>query len=329
MDGIEAVDAGLTRFPDPSSLLAGLASVLCGNAAASDHVTLIERRPNGYASTFPSEIVTVRIGKDETRTVFCKYDRPIDHDAHGHRHALSYEAAVYDRVLSQAGTAGPRLYGVHEAPPSGQTWIVLESIDPHMRLDKAPDRDVIGKAARWIGAFHAANEASERAGRLGFLGAYDESYYLGWARRTAEFTLKLHDRYPWLPLLCERFAEVLDLLFQNPPTVIHGEYTPHNILVREGRIYPIDWQTAAIARGEIDLACLIDGWPEQPSRSARSEYIDARWPRSAPREFERTLDAALLYIQLRWLGDRPEWTDKGMHRLDRLHSIGVRLGLVR
>ena len=298
-------------------------------AGARGGVTLIERKPNPYASTFPSELVTLRIGETETRTVFCKYDRRIDHDAHGHRHALAYEGAVYSRVLSPAGIASPRLFGVHEARSPGQTWLVLESIVPHMRLEKVPDQTAFGEAARWIGAFHAANAGCERDGRLDFLSVYDESYYLGWAQRTCEFTRGMHDRFPWLPALCERAGDAFGILREQPSTVIHGEYSPHNILVREGRIHPIDWQTAAIACGEIDLACLIDGWPEEPSCRARREYLQARWPRGAPDGFERVLDAAALYVQLRWLGDRPEWTDKGSFRLDPLQALGMRLGLLR
>src|SRR5205807_8984724 len=134
-------------------------------------------------------------------------------------------------------------------------------------------------------------------------------YYVGWAGRTSKFAGRLHRSFPWLAKLCDDFGDVIAPLLEAPLTIIHGEYQPHNVLCREGEIYPVDWQSAAIASGEIDLVGLLDGWwPEDVVRHCEFEYRKARWPLGAPADFEQRLGAARLYWPLRWLGDLPEQT---------------------
>lgn len=322
------MDPGLSQYPEGCDLVAGLAVVLGQSAGASEQPTLVARKPNGYASTFPSEIVTIRMPNGSSRTAFCKYDRRLDHDFHGHRHDLLYEGRVYSRILQANRMGTPRLYGVHKEPHTGQTWLIFENIDAYIRLDKAPGANALGDAAAWIGSFHRIHENDVSRAAMRFLTRYDDDYYSGWAHRSMRFTRHLHEGHPWLPSLCRRYLQLVPQFRERPPTIIHGEYSPHNILVREGQIHPVDWQCAAIAPGEIDLACLIDGWSETAAEAARSRYTRARWPHGAPADFRRTLDAALLYIQLRWLGDRPEWVEKSPARLEQIRSIGARLHLI-
>jgi thiamine kinase-like enzyme len=132
-----------------------------------------------------------------------------------------------------------------------------------------------------------------------------------------------------LATLCRRFEEVVVTLLEPPAIVIHGEYYPNNILFCQGTIYPVDWEAAAVAMGEIDLASLTEGWPPDFVSEAEAEYRSARWPEGPPADFECKLDAAQLYWLLRWLGDRPEWThqEQALKRFEQLGSLGERLGL--
>ena len=82
--------------------------------------------------------------------------------------------------------------------------------------------------------------------------------------------------------LATTFEERASELTSAPQTIIHGEYYPKNILVREGEIFPVDWESAAVAAGEIDLASLTEGWPEEDKRVCQAEYCAARWPNGAP-----------------------------------------------
>ncbi len=112
------------------------------------------------------------------------------------------------------------------------------------------------------------------------------------------------------------------------PTVIHGEYYPLNILVRRGVIYPIDWESAAVAAGEIDLASLTEGWPDGSARACEQVYGQTRWPGGAPRDFPRRLEAARLYLGWRWLGnagDHPPGEEE-LWYVEHLRAAGRRLG---
>ena len=112
--------------------------------------------------------------------------------------------------------------------------------------------------------------------------------------------------------------------------MIHGEYYPHNILVTSGRIYPIDWESVAIAAGEIDLAALTEDWSPELVRQCEQEYQQTRWGSACPPDFAQRLAAARLYLCFRWLGDRPQWTvmEDNLCYFERLRPLGVQLGII-
>jgi thiamine kinase-like enzyme len=113
--------------------------------------------------------------------------------------------------------------------------------------------------------------------------------------------------------------------------VIHGEYYPaKNILYAAGIVCPVDWESAAIAAGEIDLAALTEGWSADAARECEHQYQRNRWPWGAPADFEQTLGAARLYLAFRWLGEEPGETthERNLCRFDNLRVVGERLGLI-
>jgi hypothetical protein len=316
-------------FPDLAALLAGLASVLRDKGAGSEAVAVLDRTPNPYASTFASEIVTCRLaGANECR-LFCKYGAGPREEVYGHKGGVAYEAAVHCQVLQPLQVGPPRFYGAYNDRETGITWLIRDYLDPGELLYRKPA--ALALAARWIARFHNASAARLARTPLPFLKVYDADYYLGWARRTRGFAGSLHQRFTWLECLCERFGEVVANLTAAPSAVIHGEYYPENILWCDGKICPIDWESAAVAPGEIDLASLTERWSGKIVRRCLHEYQQARWPQGPPAGFERTLAAARLYLNLRWLGDRPEWTT---HKADRWRFQQVRaaaeqLGLIK
>jgi hypothetical protein len=186
------------------------------------------------------------------------------------------------------------------------------------------------QAARWLGQFHAATESRTSGADVSFLNSYDAPYYLGWSRRTLRFASELRSEFPWLETLCGRFEESVDVLLTAAPTIIHGEFYPHNILLSDGQIYPIDWESAAVAAGEIDVATLTEAWKPEHLRQCEVAYRKARWGGTAPAGFARTLAAARLYVCFRWLGEQPEWTLHTGNReyFDQMRVSGEELGLI-
>ena len=125
----------------------------------------------------------------------------------------------------------------------------------------------------------------------------------------------------------------MELLLGSPTTVIHGEFYPSNVLRVGDAIRPVDWESAAVGAGEIDLASLVEGWPEKLARECVENYRGIRWPQGAPASFERVLDAARVYLALRWLGDESVPNNKNSKRREKAHydeldRAARRLGMI-
>lgn len=317
----------LLRLPDLHSLTAGVNAVMAGNGSGIPRMTIVDRSPVVFASTYPSEIVTCRSEEFGELKLYCKYFAGLDYDSYGHRGGVHYEAEVYRGVLGSLPVSVPRFYGAYQDRAVGETWLILEYLDNTLRLGKGPQPESILRAARWIGCFHSVSEARVRHSGSSILNTYTADYYQGWVRRTSLFAQSLHTRFPWLKGLCERAGELITILLGAPPAIIHGEYYPHNILIRGDEIYPIDWESAAIGAGEIDLATLSDGWTNEITRQCESEYQKARWPHGCPPGFEERLAAARAYLCFRWLGDQPHWTLSESNYFEQLRSAGRQLGI--
>lgn len=193
-----------------------------------------------------------------------------------------------------------------------------------------PFREAMIQAAHWIGRFHAETRRRLTAEPLPFLRNYGPEHYRALIRRTLELSASLHERFGWLPPLCHRCEEFLPATLATDPTVIHGEYYPPNILVRRGVVYPVDWESAAIAAGEIDLACLTEKGSPKVERLCRRAYQQARWPEGPPADFEKRLLAARIYVLFRELADEPNLpTDEGALRsMASLRCLAARAGLI-
>jgi Phosphotransferase enzyme family len=320
---------GRSLLPNLQTLTVGLTSILRSHGSTNGQVTILDRQPNIRASTFPSEIVTCRFDDGSELRLFCKYGRSPDVFKGG----VPYEAEVYRHVLQPSRASTSTFYGAYEDMTTGDTWLILEYLDNSLRVHRIPGLKraaAMTLAARWIGQFHAINEALFSGAPMPSLITYDAEYYLGWVHRTSLQAGHFHQRFPWLTTLCERFEELVAPLLASPQTVIHGEYYPVNVLFRGGTVCPIDWETAAVAAGEIDLAALTSGrWSAEVVRKCELEYQRTRWPEGSPADFEQTLCAARLYLHFRWLG-RPNWTihAKSLHHFEQLRSAGERLGLI-
>jgi hypothetical protein len=304
-------------------LIVGLASV---KGVSPGDVEVLDRRFNLYSTSSPSEIVTCRFATSRRQTVLIKRGTASRRPDRGYWGGLVYEARVYREVLEPLGIRTPRLFGTF-VDSDGVVSSVIGFIDGAWRAYQDPEQRALAGAARWIGRFH------RRSMRIGDdvrrnLKRYDVPYYVGWAVRTLE--LADPDLRGWLAPLCANAREALLELSQGSHPVIHAEYYPSNVLVRDGRIYPVDWETTAIAPGEIDLAALTDGWPSAMAAECQEAYVDARWDGEPPGGFERALALSSLYLQLRWLGDRAEWTrdERAPERYQRLRVIGNRLDLL-
>lgn len=309
-------------LPTTRVLEDGLRAIFA-NGSVGGRVAVLARSANVYSSTAPSEIVRCRLGDGRELTLLCKYSLGPHGNSFGHRGGGPYEAMIYRHVLQPLEASAPVLHGVRVDPMTQSTWLVLEYVDGFSR---GMSRDSMFLAAVWAAAFHRG--AKELHRYPAELTVYDSCYYRGWADRTQEFAAAARYRRPWLPTVCARFAEQGPDLLGAQPTVIHGEYYPHNVLSRHHcEIHPVDWESAALAAGEIDLASLTEGWPSAYARRCEALYQQVRWPGGAPHNFGRALAAARVYLALRWLGESPAQTASRLSRpyLEQLQRLGQEL----
>jgi hypothetical protein len=319
------MQSDLDRPPDLESLTQGLAKVLNDTGSG---LTILDRAPNPFAGDPFSEVVTCRTADGRIIRVLCKYGHP-DRDAgdQGYWGGIAYEAAVYRTVLRPLGVTAPRCYGSYRQRNPDRTWLILEFLHPTIPVSRDPAGEAIFSAADWLGRFHAAAERLPASGAES-LRRYDAAYYRGWARRAVDFASA--PEISSVRTACRRVAEFASVLLDASLTVIHGEFYPENVLFHEGRVVPIDWETAALAAGEIDLASLVEGWPAVVASGCEQRYSRSRWPSGPPHDLERTLAAARAYWSLRWLGHRAGWLDQEQREgyLQTLRAAAERLRVI-
>lgn len=301
-----------SRLPSDDLLLEALNRAVTSHFDGGAPLSLVARAANQYSSTAPSEVVTCRLADGREHKLLCKYSIG-GSNSFGHRGGVPYEAMVYENVLRPLGASVPRLRGVHRDPSTSATWLFLDYVEGFSRGMSLAG---IMLATAWVAAFHRAADQAQLMTPPTRLIRYDTGYYCGWAERTSRLAGPLHSRYPWLNHVCRQFSDKVVPILLSRPTIIHGEYYPHNVLTRRGPqtnpddwdsaildIHPVDWESAAIGAGEIDLASLIDGWPKSYARRCSSVYKGFRGPGYPARGFQSRLAAARMYLALRWLGE--------------------------
>ena len=324
------VHENLAQVPELEALKAALANILVANGCSAESFEIISRQPGVYTSTFPTEILRCKFGDGTERQIFCKYHikdlRKLNYGDHG---GIAYEAAIYREILQHAQVSTPGFVGVHSDDHTRQVWLFLEYLEESEHVHKVDIQNGLLSAARWLGKFHAENEQRASSNEYSFLIRFDAEYYTGWIARTLEMTASYQDRFVWLPNVCNEFTKSIELLLSEPLTVIHGGFYPRNILVSNGKVYPVDWESVAIAAGEIDVATLTEGWRSDVAQECEYVYQSARWPDGSPDVFPQRMKLARMYMEFRWLGDRPQWTrNEGPWRIESMGRLAKALGFL-
>jgi Phosphotransferase enzyme family len=294
-------------------------------------VTVDRIEPNWYSSTFPSEVVRCAV-ESRPLALLCKYDLAWTDEVRGVLAGPRYEAEAYRLAVEPAGLPAPRSLGLRSDEHSGARWLMLELVHGD-RFTKSTESGAMARgiagAAAWIGSFHRFHErrGPERSPRLV---RHDRESFAACVARAREQCEPLRSEYPWLPRLAAEYETVFCDLFGRRPTVIHGEYYPENILLRDRAILPVDWERAAISAGEVDLAALTEGdWDPGDVRLAIESYVEARWEGDPPEDFAESLGAARVYLHLLALGDRGKAFEPGAAwRFRQLELAGAERGLL-
>lgn len=309
----------LSPLPDDAALAAALESLTSHDGAA----TLVARRPNDCFSSSPTEIVTLALPDGTRRELFVKYARPSRDPEPRCRHDVAYCGLVYDRIVHQLPMRTIRSLGLATIGGRPAAALVLEYCADALRVNEAPDDSGVLAAAEWCGRLHRWGEIAAGDVQLRFLTQYDSDYYRAWSQRAVRLASAVGGVPAWLKRVCGDFNDRFPLLAAAEHTVIHGEFGPQNVLWKDGDVFPIDWESAAVGPGVIDLATLLFAWPAETVRRGIEAYLR---PRAAPPDFEATFAAATLYTALRWLpeptaANDPSWL-AGLARIEWAAAAG-------
>jgi hypothetical protein len=236
------------------------------------------------------------------------------------------EAWVYASVLAKDGIAdAPQLLAAGVAREGG-CWLLMEWAG-------SVDLGQVGSPTVWA-------EVAARLARLHEWGAPrldalsrgvrwdDPALHMRWAERarsaspTPDPLAALWDRYD---VVAERIAAM-------PKTLVHGDFNASNVLVTRSasgpRVRFIDWETAGVGPGLLDLASLTSG--RLPERH-HSAVVAAYRATLAVDDFDEALAWCRLALAVKWLGWSPGWSAPAAHDHDwRAEALGlsIQLGLV-
>ena len=214
------------------------------------------------------------------------------------------EISAY-RILAGTGLGTPTCYD------AGDHWLLLEKVDG-VELWQVGELETWIEAARWLARFHRSFESEAIPAE--HLIQYDLAFFKVWPERAAR-------RHPALTNLLRQYDRVVDLLCQQPPTMIHGEFYASNVMVAGARIAPVDWEMAGIGPAALDLAALISGWGPDETTALLAGYGEMSL---------QAIEAARLHLALQWLGWSAEWSPPPEHARDWLaEAMGAaaRLGI--
>jgi hypothetical protein len=309
----------LARAVDDAEILRAIQAGR-GRQQRSGSVTALRRRPWEYATSTAVELITA-VMDDGTECEFVlKHLGPSSLSEGARRAKPSFvidsqrEIEVYRTVLAPL-EVGPVLTGFGIAPRRGVYWLLVEYVHGR-RLFEVGERECWAAVGRWLGDLQRrfATLDRDRLRREARLIEYDREWYRVWLQRALRFfasTDPPHSRHgrDALLWLAGRYDKVIERLISMPPTIIHGEFYPSNVLVGattdDSRVWPVDWEMASEGPGIIDVAALTSGaWLEGDRRAVLTAYVAGLESRgdAVIDDVAESLDYARIHLAIQWLG---------------------------
>jgi Phosphotransferase enzyme family len=342
-------DDDMATMVSSTELSEVLEHVLSDHFSTRRRITMLDRRPSAYRSSFALEELDVCL--DDGTSLQLMFKNVGQQGLLGRARALKpaflcdpvREIETYRTILAPAQLGTPICYGSVVDQQAGHYWLFLERV-PGLELYQV-GFPIWQEVARWLAAMHArfTAEAAPPTRAMHLL-HYDGDYYRHWLRRAHEFAQraelspsgKARRGVEWL---AARYDQVVERLVALPTTIIHGEFYASNVLVLEAagelRVCPVDWEMAAVGPGLVDLAALTAGiWTEEEKTSLALTYHAALaptrgWP-PEPDAFLAALDCCQLHIAVQWLGWAPAWSpppDQAQDWLNEVLRLAEKLGL--
>lgn len=291
-------------------------------------ITDLRRKPLIYSSSTPIEELEVSISGCLSLSLIFKDLSPSSllYQARLARPPFlrdpQREIYVYRSVLPGLDAGTPRYYGDVSDEISGRYWLFVEPVNG-VRLEQIGDFAVWEEAAAWLARLHS--KGTRLLAKMDPVGKeklirHNRSYYRRWLNRAkkASEVRQGRDMGSWGLILSEYERSISELV-SLPATLLHGEFYPSNILVRDGvreQICPVDWEMASVGPALVDIAALISGhWTESERRRLVESYRSAACipGLDLPRSFDSTLLICRLHVAVQWLGWSLRWRPPPWH----------------
>lgn len=330
-------------------LVEALAPSVRDGPIGAGEVVRIERRPSEYRSSFALEEVDALLNDGSVLRLVLKDLRPeaLHEAARAAKPAFlrspRREIGFYRSVIPGERPGTARLHASEADEARDRFWILLERV-PGMELYQCGDLELWREAARWLARFHGRFSAAPcrleaLAAEVGLI-RHDAGFYRTWIRRARAIQHRRGAPRAEMDRLAEGYERGIERLLSLPRALIHGEFYASNVLVDERaghspRVCPVDWETASVGPGLVDLAALVaGGWSEEERAAIARAYRD-EWASCAPaplpaEDFRPGLDLSRLHLAVQWLGWSDRWTPPREHAQDWLGGaleLVERLGL--
>lgn len=182
------------------------------------------------------------------------------------------EVLTYRHLLADPRLDAPKVYASVYDTTLGQYWLFIEDLGAST-LEGAGLEEYLA-AARYLGRMHGAYAGREDdLSRYGGLVQHTPEFYRALAAVARRNLLQHSDaaHLERFDRVMQRFDEAIAELLGHPRTLLHGDFSSHNVALQpDGRIRPIDWEWAAIGPAGWDLVRLYHDW-----QSNRTDFLSA------------------------------------------------------
>jgi Ser/Thr protein kinase RdoA (MazF antagonist) len=236
------------------------------------------------------------------------------------------EIIVYREILNLAGLGTPNCYGSLMDQEADRYWLLLEKVAAN-ELYTIGDLSIWCHVARWLARMHSQFSESPNIRRSSqALLSYDSHFFNACLKRAESQVERRAAECKINPSrvnnLWTQYRKAVSRICSLPRTLIHGEFYPSNILVSrqdsDYRVCAVDWETAGIGAGLLDLAALVSGkWTEQQRQDLARAYFEELENPQMLNDVERFTGDLLicrLHIAVAWLGWSPDWQPPLAHQ---------------
>jgi Phosphotransferase enzyme family len=307
-------------------------------AAIDDRLRVSEIRwdPFELATSYDAHVATVNFDNGATRRVFAKNFGSTVRPKDSPKQRREREVQVYRDLLEGAGLGTARYYGSVLDDPQGQLWLLLEFVAGtpvgycDIATSWAPAAAALGRLHGHFAPHVCALDGCD------FLVHHTHEFFWSKVELASRcVTAIAPERTKELSAIVKRYAPIVDLLAEQPRTLIHGGCRSTNILINidaePSRVCIIDWEEAACGAPLCDLAYLLDGI-ERPQldpllEAYQHEALTHGISLPNPRDMKHVIDCFRLHMIMVMLsqavlkGYTPQSVEKLLAIADRLAVV--------